>query len=403
MGLGITVAEGVPADLYITAQLAGRRSAPVDHLREKRAIQDLANKMANAPDEVLSSFVDLAMALTGGVSAGLSLYEDHPSPGVFRWKYLRGSLAPFEDATTPRDFSPCGVTLDQNAPVLSLHPERFYNWISDAKIVVPEVLLVPLYFGAPEPQGTLWIVSEKENHFDPEHVRIATELATFVGVAVQMLKTQERLKASLEEQETLAKEMSHRLKNLFAVSEGMVRMTMKTTNTVGEMGKSLIGRFHALATAHALIRRSFGPDNAPHGELDIADLISTIVQPHERQLAGRKSRFAIEGSSITCGQHALNGIALIFHELATNAVKYGALATDNGHVGVSWTLEDEALAFHWCEFDGPEIEHEPQATGFGSKLLNDTVTRQFGGSLHHVWERGGLRVRINVPLKSLAH
>lgn len=403
MGLGLKVVEGVPADLYITAELASRTPAPVDHVREKRAIQDLAAKMVTAPEEVLPRFVDVAMELTGGVSAGLSLYEDLPSPGVFRWKCLRGALAPFEDATTPRDFSPCGVTLDQNAPVLSLHPERFYNWISDAKIVVPEVLLVPLYFTTPEPQGTLWIVSEKEKHFNREHVRIATELATFVGIAIQMVRTQERLQVALEEQETLTKEMSHRLKNLFAVSEGMVRMTMKTANTVSEMGQSLIGRFHALATAHALIRRSFSPDSALTQDLDVAELISTIVQPHERQLIGRNSRFVIEGSSVKCGQHSVNGIALIFHELATNAVKYGALANDKGRVGVSWKVEDEALAFHWHEFDGPELAGEPQATGFGSKLLTDTVTRQFGGSLNHGWERSGLRVQINIPLKNLSH
>ncbi|MCX7355881.1 MAG: hypothetical protein NTY59_13835 [Alphaproteobacteria bacterium] len=112
--------------------------------------------MADHPEEVLPRFVDLAMEITGGISAGLSLYEENPAPGVFRWRYLRGVLAPFENATTPRNFSPCGITLDRNGPVLSLHPERVYDWISNADIVVPEVLLVPLYLGGKEPLGTLW-------------------------------------------------------------------------------------------------------------------------------------------------------------------------------------------------------------------------------------------------------
>ena len=77
---------------------------------------------------------------------------------MFRWRYLRGLLAPFEGATTPRNFSPCGITLDRNAPVLSARPERVYNWIADANISVPEVLLVPLYLGGTTPLGTLWIV-----------------------------------------------------------------------------------------------------------------------------------------------------------------------------------------------------------------------------------------------------
>ena len=128
--------------------------------------------MADRPDEVLPRFVDLALEMTGGVSAGLSLYEEHPAPGVFRWHCLRGELEPFNGATTPRDFSPCGVTLDRNAPVLSRQPECVYDWIAEANIIVPEVLLVPLYLGGAAALGTLWIVSDREGHFDRGTTRL---------------------------------------------------------------------------------------------------------------------------------------------------------------------------------------------------------------------------------------
>src|SRR5262249_29956401 len=163
-------------------------------------------------------------------------------------------LAPFEGATTPRDFSPCGITLDRNSPVLSLHPERFYSWISDAQIVVPEVLLVPLYLGGVEPTGTLWVVSETEGHFNREHARIASELASLVGVALKIRRTEARLQAALQEQETLTREMSHRVKNLFMVCEGMVRMSAKAANSKEEMSEVLSGRLRALSAAHGLIR-----------------------------------------------------------------------------------------------------------------------------------------------------
>ena len=124
---------------------------------------------------MLPRFVELAMELTEGVSAGFSLYEPEPAPGIFRWRHLHGSLAAFENATTPRNFSPCGVTLDQNRPVLARHAERFYSWISDAHIVVPEVLLVPLLVGDNETLGTLWIVSDEDGHFfDSGDVRVAS-------------------------------------------------------------------------------------------------------------------------------------------------------------------------------------------------------------------------------------
>lgn len=188
------------ADVFITDELDRRAPKKTDYLQEKLALQDLAMRMADQPEEVLPRFVDLALEMTDGVSAGLSLYEGDPAPGVFRWQYLRGVLAPFNGATTPRDFSPCGITLDRNAPVLSCHPERVYGWIADANIVVPEVLLIPLYLGGKVPLGTLWIVSDREGHFDSGHARALTELATFVGVALRMVRSEQRLHQTLEAQ-----------------------------------------------------------------------------------------------------------------------------------------------------------------------------------------------------------
>src|SRR5665213_3395166 len=75
------------ADVFITNELNRRVPKKVSYLQEKLALQDLAARMADQPDEVLPRFVDLAMEMTGGVSSGLSLYEENPAPGVFRWQY----------------------------------------------------------------------------------------------------------------------------------------------------------------------------------------------------------------------------------------------------------------------------------------------------------------------------
>jgi two-component sensor histidine kinase len=397
-----TVAES-PPDLYITGELARRRVPAADYLREKRAIQELAAKMAERPDEVLPGFVELAMMLTDGVSAGLSILEPFPAPGVFRWRHLKGVLAKFEDATTPRDFSPCGITLDTNGPVLSLHPERFYSWISDADIVVPEVLLVPFFVSGSEPMGTLWIVADHVGHFHSDHARIATELASFVGIAFKMLRTERRLQIALEEQETLTKEMSHRIKNLFAVSNAMVRMALKSADSKEDMAQILTGRFHALASAHGLIRRSFGAEGTPAQAADVAELLRLVLNPHEGQLAGQQSRFVISGPPLTCSEHALNGIALVFHELATNALKYGALATEHGRIDVRWTINEKTVTFVWQEHGGPVVTGAPQSEGFGSRLLQATVEGQFQGMLSQNWDPDGLIVQIELRLASFAH
>ena len=397
--LGVLEREA-PSDLYITSELDRRPVHDADPLREKLALQDLAAQMADNPEEMLPRFVDLAMELTGGIASGLSLYEENPAPGVFRWRYLRGTLAPFENATTPRDFSPCGITLDQNKPVLSNHPERFYNWISDAHIVVPEVLLVPLYISGAEPLGTLWIVSDTEGQFDQGHARVATELASFAGIALRMLRSEQSLQKALAEQEILTREMGHRIKNLFAIAEGMVRITARTAESKDDMAQMLTGRFHALASAHALVRRSFS-NGAEPGIADLAALLHTILEPHERPARGARSKFSIGGPANRCGPHATNGIALVFHELATNAAKYGALKEDDGLVAIAWDEVGDDLILRWTETGGTAISAPPQAVGFGSKLLGDTVKRQFGGQIDHDWRPQGLAVTISLPLKHL--
>jgi two-component sensor histidine kinase len=387
------------SDVYITDELHRRTRTKANYLQEKLALQDLAARMVDQPERVLPRFVDLAMEMTGGASAGLSLYEEDPAPGVFRWRYLRGVLSPFENATTPREFSPCGITLDRNAPVLALHPERVYNWISDANIVVPEVLLVPLFLGGTAPLGTLWIVSNEEGHFDSGHARAMTELAAFVGIALRMLKTEQRLKSALEEQETLTKEMSHRVKNLFAVTAGIVRVSEKAASTPAEMSRIVSGRLEALAEANALVRRSFS-DKAVAERVDLAELVEKIMSPHASPAKGE--RFMARGPKILLGERATNGLALVLHELATNAAKYGALKSESGLVELSWRAEDKMLVIEWGERGGPPIDRPPDTTGFGTRLSQSTVVGQFGGELRYDWRPEGLAVTITVPIENLS-
>ncbi|WP_309086558.1 HWE histidine kinase domain-containing protein [Chelativorans sp.] len=396
MSLLSPVAPSV-AQVYITEELSRRASRKTDYLREKRALQELASRMVDAPEEVLPRFVDLAMQMTGGIAAGLSLYEGDDTR-VFRWRYLRGLLSPFEGAVTPRDFSPCGITLDENRPVLSLHPERVYDWISEADIEVPEVLLVPLYLGGKQPLGTLWIVSAEEGHFDAGHARAMTELATFVGAALALLESQKRLSRALEEQERLTAEMGHRIKNLFAIAAGMIRTTARHTSSKEEMAATLSGRLHALASAHDLVSRTVRGSEASLRVTDLGELIDVIMRPH---CSGQAARYSLGGPAIPCSDKAVDGLALVTHELATNAAKYGALSTEDGHVEIGWQSRGDLVVLTWTERGGPPVQNRPEVSGHGSRLIHTTVTRQLGGTLDYEWHRDGLAVTIAVPSSSL--
>jgi two-component sensor histidine kinase len=394
------VAPSVP-NVFITEELYRRTPGSVDVLREKLALQELAAIMAEEPERVLPRFVSLAMEMTEGVSAGLSLYEEHPAPGIFRWHHLQGTLARFAGAITPRNYSPCGVVLDSNAPVLTAHSELAYDWLAEHNVSLPEVLLVPLHIGGDEPNGTLWIVSDEDGHFHREHARATTELAAFVAIAVRMARTEERLKNALDEQLIIAGEMTHRIKNLFAMTDGMIRYSAKTAATTAEMSALLSGRLHALANAHALVRREFGEIGSVEAASDLKTLIQKIASPHENAAGEGAPRFSIAGPPIRCGERATNGIALIFHELATNAAKYGSLKAEEGRVAVEWRREDDQLIFNWVERHGPPIAAPDRDDGFGGQLLRRMVA-QFGGTISYDWQHAGLAAKITFPFDAIA-
>jgi len=389
---------GVTETVYITDEMFRRAPKTADYQQENLALQDLARQMLDHPEAVLPRLVDLAIELCDGIAGGISLYEENPAPGVFRWRYLRGTLARFDGATTPRNFSPCGITLDQRRAVLVQRPERVYTWLVEADVSLAECLLVPLFVGGEEPLGTLWIVSEHEGHFDSVHARLATELATFAGIAVHMVRAGQRLAGALEQQEILTREMSHRIKNMFSITGGLIRASAKTAPTPDELAKTLSGRVDALAAANALVHSDFGEEAAVY-RADLRDVVHKILLPHER-LSG-DSRFVIEGADVSLGDHATNGVALVLHELVTNAAKYGALKYDAGSVTVAWRENAGRLVLEWTEQGGPAIDGPPRETGFGTRLSQRTVVGQFGGELTYDWRPEGLRVVISLPIAKL--
>jgi two-component sensor histidine kinase len=292
------------------------------------------------------------------------------------------------------------VTLDQAGPVLARHAERMYRWISDAGIVVPEVLLVPLYLGGQDPLGTLWIVSDEDGHFDRDHARVATELAAFVGIALRMEQTEQRLRQALEEQKTMTQEMGHRIKNLFAVVEGMVRFSARGAGSKDEMAQVLSGRLQALASGYALAGRG-RDDGDDVGASSLEEILRAIIEPHEGIGTGATRRFALRGPHVLCDGRAVNGLALALHELATNAIKYGALSTETGHVAIAWRRAGEELVLQWTERGGPTVAGPPTQEGFGGRLIDSAVVHQLGGAVEYDWQADGLVVTIRASASNL--
>lgn len=201
----------------------------------------------------------------------------------------------------------------------------------------------------------------------------------------------------------LLREMNHRVKNLFAITDSFVTLSARSAPTAEDMARAIRGRIGALARAHELIRPSVNDAGlALSRETTLFDLVRSVSLPHldpthveaDQRLVGR-------GPHVLVGGNAVTGFALVLHELATNAVKYGALSVQTGSVVVDWTVRSEQILLNWTERNGPCLNGSPEHEGFGTRMSTATVTRQLGGEISYKWLPAGLVVHLSVPLKRL--
>jgi two-component sensor histidine kinase len=379
------------AAVTITDELLRRPPAKPDYLREKQAIQDLAQQMADRPTEIIPRLVALAMEICDGVSAGVSVLD--PETNRFRWLGVQGALAAMQGVTVPRQNSPAGICMDIGGPVLMAQPGRAFGWMQGGALPVSELLLVPLQSKGAAPLGTLWVIAKEAGHFDSGHARSMSDLATFAAIALRMIQSEERLSQALSIQETLAEEMNHRVKNVFALAESMVRLSARSAVSKEDLAAKLIGRLHALADAHALVRRRF--DQIPWEGADFCEILTRILLPHD------EGRSVIRGPTLSVGERAATSLALLFHELATNAAKYGSLSIDQGAVEIEWDADEKDIRLQWRETGGPTTK-PPERQGNGVRLVNATI-QQLGGKVEYDWRPEGLIARLRLPIASLGN
>ena len=212
----------------------------------------------------------------------------------------------------------------------------------------------------------------------------------------------EELRRAEEAQGLVLREMDHRVKNLFAVVSGIVALSARTATTPRELAEVVQGRIGALADSHQLVQpRQIGL--APEArETTLDELVRTVLAPHiDPTQSHVAARVKIEGPQVLIAGDAVTSFALIFHELATNAAKYGALSVASGQVAITWSLGDGGLEIDWREQGGPGVKGPPGHEGFGSLLARRSVQGQLSGQLTYDWDPNGLVVHLSVSLERL--
>ncbi|WP_246732858.1 PAS domain S-box protein [Methylobacterium sp. BTF04] len=228
---------------------------------------------------------------------------------------------------------------------------------------------------------------------------VRDEHGSMIGYATVTRDLRERKRAE-EARDLLIKELSHRIKNIFAVVGGIAGLSARTDPAAKPFVDAFRERLGALAQAHEYVR-PHSPASTPavQGQT-LLGLMRLIMAAYTQD--GRE-RFVIRGDDVAVGDRSATALALIMHEQATNAVKYGGLSTEDGTVTLTGRLDGESYALTWAESGGPPVSAPPTRRGFGTVLADRTVSGQLDGTLKHDWAPGGLVMRVTVPVANLRH
>lgn len=201
-----------------------------------------------------------------------------------------------------------------------------------------------------------------------------------------------------EERELVAQELSHRIKNIFAVLTSIISLSARSRPEVKSFADELRQRIYALGEAHDFVRPHSHASNAPEEQGSLRSLIGRLLDPYARQ---GETRINFNGDDTQVDEGAATPLALLFHELGTNSAKYGALSLEGGRVDLTGSLVGDRYHLSWKELGGPPLAGSSDTSGFGSRLITLSVEGQMRGSLDRIWEEDGLRVEIDLPVDAL--
>jgi two-component system CheB/CheR fusion protein len=219
--------------------------------------------------------------------------------------------------------------------------------------------------------------------YDVNAFRVSGEHENRVAILFDDITERRRLQ---QRHELLNQEIDHRARNLLTLMAGLVRMS--AADTVEDYKRKLLGRLDALGRSQKLLSEK-------HSEaVDFTTLVRNELEAYETE----QRRVSTSGPAVMVDEAAVQCLAMTLHELATNAVKYGALSASAGVVSVTWQAHDERLHVTWSETGGPPVA-STRRRGVGTKVIERCIGDQLAGQVEFDWLPQGLTCRFQVPLK----
>jgi len=298
-----------------------------------------------------------------------------------------------DDAIVSKDLNGVIINWNQGA-------ERIFGYTAEEVVGKPITILIPPDRHDEEPAILERIRrGERVEHFETVRMRkhgsrvdisltispVKNAEGKIIGASKIARDITER-KRSEAQIAILAREAEHRAKNVLATVQATVHLTQ--SDTPEGLKQAIEGRIQALANVHRLFVES---------RWEGADLHGLAQEELAAYSPGRETRVQIDGPSVLLEPNAAQAIAVILHELATNAAKYGALSVPNGQVRTEWSHEQNGqLVLRWTEKGGPPVE-PPTRRGFGARVMENMVRGQFKGELKFDWHPEGLACEIVLP------
>lgn len=251
---------------------------------------------------------------------------------------------------------------------------------------VRSLVMVPIGIEPIGALGAYWGEIYQPSEYEIESVET---LARATATALENARLVAALSRALSQAELARDELRHRVKNAYLAAQSLAALSLPP-----DYSRVFAARIAALARAHDLIDKKLSQQES----IRISELLGGELEPYGQNAPGR---LVVDGPDFALDSAQGIALGLAVNELATNALKYGALATPNGRLVVSWKLEDNHLVLDWLEADGPEIR-TAALESFGSRLLRRLVEGQLGGSVIRQFDRSGVTCRLEFPVRIVA-
>ena len=359
---------------------AARRMALIelgDHLRDLSTTPDMTAKAA----EIVGRTLNASRAGYGEVDTAcqvITIPRDWYGPG-------EGSVVGRHHFATYGTFGPDlerGETLV--IPDVTADPRTAAHADQHRALNIRAQINVPVRESG-RTVGVLFVHSPQVRTWAPEEVAFARNVADRVQVGIGRLRAE-------EQQVLLNRELSHRMKNTLAMVQAIAAQTIRTAPDLTSAGTALSARLIAMGRAHDILLSG----TSEHTSLEA--VVRAALAIHDDAQLGR---LRLNGPLVRVGSKAALSLALVLHELATNASKYGALSTPDGHVSVDWVIEAGGAApsvrLCWTEHGGPQVM-PPKQRGFGSRLIERGLSGIISASVRLAYRPEGVTCELTAEL-----